>query len=300
MRRVPEHRRRFLPEVFFIFIFLSAAGVCEAVQHKMGVVASITPLADFARRVGGDRVNVTLLLPPGASPHAFEPSPRLVREIANAVIFIRIGAGLEFWADKIVSSAGGDLETITCSDGIPLLRLSDPDGHNAGGVDPHIWLDPTICISIVRRIAEAFARKDPLSAGYYRANAEAYAAELSRLDREIAGKVRSFRTREYVTFHSAWNYFSRRYGLKVIGVIEESPGKEPAPRHLGKVLADLKRLKAKVVFAEPQFNPKMAEVLGREAGAEVLILDPVGGTGGRESYLAMMRYNLAVMEKGLK
>jgi zinc transport system substrate-binding protein len=135
---------------------------------------------------------------------------------------------------------------------------------------------------------------------YYKNNSMVYQARLRELDKEISGKTKLFRTREYVTFHSAWNYFSRRYGLKVAAVIEESPGKEPAPRHVKEIIDTLKSLNTRVIFAEPQFSPKVAETIAREAGAKVLFLDPEGGPKGRETYLEMMRHNLAIMEKALK
>jgi zinc transport system substrate-binding protein len=278
---------------FFIVLPLMLPVAAHGSGGKLKVVASIAPLADFAREVGGGRVDVTLLLPPGASPHTYEPAPKTVLAIAKADVFIRIGEGFEFWADRLVSASNPGVRTVKCSQGLALLR------HD-GGVDPHIWLDPLICIKIIKKIEEAFSAADKADSSYYRQNAASYIASLSALDREIAERVKTFRTREYVTFHPAWNYFSRRYGLKVAGVIEEGPGKEPSPRHLGRLLADLKRMKTRIIFAEPQFSPKMAEVLAREAGGEVLILDPIGGTDGRRTYIDMMRYNLSVMEKAMK
>jgi zinc transport system substrate-binding protein len=283
---------------FIVSLFFSAV---DASADKVKVVATITPLADFARQVGEARVDVTLLLPAGASPHTFEPTPKTVQELSKAKIFIRIGAGLEFWADKLVSAATRDVTIVTCSDGIPLIKGEDHDhGHAVFNVDPHIWLDPIICIKIIKKIENAFSRADPSNSSYYKKNASEYISKLTSLDREISEKVRTFRTKEYITFHSAWNYFSKRYGLRVAGVIEEGPGKEPSARHIGEILRLLKGLKTKVVFAEPQSSTRIAEVIAKEAGAQVLILDDLGGQKGRETYLDLMRYNLAVMEKAFK
>ena len=273
----------------------------DASADKVKVIATITPLADFARQVGEARVDVTLLLPAGASPHTFEPTPKTVQELSKAKIFIRIGAGLEFWADKLVSAATRDVTIVTCSDGIPLIKGEGHyRGHAVFNVDPHIWLDPIICIKIIKKIENAFSRADPSNSSYYKKNASEYIAKLTSLHREISEKVRTFRTKEYITFHSAWNYFSKRYGLRVAGVIEEGPGKEPSARHIGEILRLLKGPKTKVVFAEPQSSTRIAEVIAKEAGAQVLILDDLGGQKGRETYLDLMRYNLAVMEKAFK
>lgn len=282
--------------VLALFFSVSLEAVAAGAQVK--VVASIAPLADFARQVGGDRVAVTLLLPPGASPHTYEPTPKTMQSVSQAQIFLKIGAGLEFWTDRLIRAAAGKIAVIDASEGIRLLK---DDGHGGlHGTDPHYWLDPVNCLSVIHTIETAFASVDPANAGLYRRNAAAYRDRLLALDREISERVRGFRTREYVTFHAAWNYFSKRYGLSVAGVIEEGPGKEPSPRHIQRILRELKRFPVKVVFAEPQFSPKIAEAIAREAGGKVLMLDPIGGEKGRETYLDMMRYNLAVMEGVMK
>jgi zinc transport system substrate-binding protein len=299
--KLPRYKFSF----FILLSLLLLPGFARAEGKKLNVVASIAPLADFARQVGGDKVDVTLLLPPGASPHTYEPTPRTMQKIADARVFLKIGAGLEFWADKLVAAAGKDIITVDCSKGVELLRghVHGPeDAHereDAKGVDPHYWLDPVIAIGMVRKIERAFSQADPRDASYFRRRASAYTAELIALDTQIAETVKTFRVRGYVTFHPAWNYFSRRYGLTVAGVIEEGPGREPTARHIDRILKELRRLKIGVVFAETQFSPKIAEAIAREAGGRVLMLDPIGGTKGRETYIEMMRYNLALMQKAM-
>jgi zinc transport system substrate-binding protein len=292
-----------------IISFIVLGRTAFASGEKMKVVASIPPLADFARQVGGDKVDVTLLLPPGASPHTFEPTPRAVQEISRAKIFVKVGAGLEFWADKLIAAVAPGITTVNCSEGVDLLRGY---GHNDGnssdhkhagemrGADPHFWLDPVICIGIVRKIEEAFSKTDPADAPYYRKNAAGYISKLKDLNNEIASAIGSFRTREYITFHPAWNYFSRRYGLQVAGVIEESPGRDPSPKQIGRILGLLRSMKTRIIFAEPQFSPKIAEAIAKQAGGRVLFLDPEGGQKGRETYIELMHYNLSVMEEAMK
>ena len=284
--------------LFFLFPLI----VGPAYAEKIKVIASITPLADFSRQVGGDTVEVKLLLPPGASPHTYEPTPKALKDISNARVFIKIGLGLEFWAEKLIRSTGHkNLIIVVSSSDLPLITYHEKgNSHGSSGADPHIWLDPVIAKSIVTKIEKAFAEADPQNAGYYRQNASIYREKLSRLDKEITDIVKTLRVKEYVTFHPAWNYFSKRYGLTVAGVIEESPGKEPGPRHIEKIIREIKRIGSKVVFVEPQFNPKIAEVIAKECGAKVVYLDPIGGEKGRETYIDMMRYNIAVMESVMK
>jgi len=210
--------------------------------------------------------------------------------------------GLEFWAEKIIKSSGHkNLIIVVSSSDLPLITYHEKGhSHSSSGADPHIWLDPVIAKGIVTKIEKAFAEADPQNTEYYMQNASIYREKLSRLDKEITDKVKTLRVKEYVTFHPAWNYFSKRYGLTVAGVIEESPGKEPGPRHIEKIIREIKRIGSKVVFVEPQFNPKIAEVIAKECGARVVYLDPIGGQKGRETYMDMMRYNIAVMESVMK
>ncbi len=283
--------------LFPLMVFATPA-IARGMDGNLRVVASIAPLADFARQVGGGKVDVTLLLPAGASAHTYEPTPKTVQEVARARVFIKIGAGLEFWADRVVAAAARNLITVTCSQGVDLIK--GRDDHGIVGTDPHIWLDPLIAINIVNRIGDAFSNADPANAAYFKRNAAAYIERLSALDREIAARVKSFRTKEYITFHSAWNYFARRYGLRVVGVIEEGPGKEPTAKHIDDILRLIRGMKTRVVFAEPQSSPRIAEAVAREAGGRVLILDDIGGQKGRETYIDLMHYDLSVMEEAMR
>jgi len=279
--------------VFFLFLTIPNHSHAERIK----VIASIAPLADFAKQVGGERVDVKLLLPPGASPHVYEPTPKAMKDISDARIFVKIGSGLEFWAEKLVNaSRNRSLIIVDSSSGVPLI--GDDRSHDS--IDPHIWLDPVIAGSIVSKIENALIKADPQGAGLYRQNASLYRKKLLKLDKEISKTVGTFRTREYITFHTAWNYFSRRYNLKVAGVIEESPGREPSPKHIANIVKEVNRIGSKVVFVEPQFNPKIAQAVAKECGARVLYLDPIGGQEGRETYIDMMKYNVTVMASVMK
>lgn len=288
--------------VIAVLLFLSVIIANRSYAEKIKVIASIVPLADFARHVGGDSIDVQLLLPPGASPHTYEPTPKAIREVNDAKVFIKIGAGLENWAEKIITASGNKgLIIVDSSKGIQLIR--DVHSHHSSlnsGADPHIWLNPVIASDIVTKIERALIEADPENAKIYEKNALLYREKLSQLDKEISDKIKTFSIKEYVTFHPAWNYFSKRYGLRVAGVIEELPGKEPSPKHVARIVREIKRIGSKVIFAEPQFNPKIAEAIARESGARVLFLDPIGGQEGRETYIKMMRHNISVMESVMK
>jgi zinc transport system substrate-binding protein len=289
-------------------------------SERIPVFTSIFPVADMVREVGQERVRVQAILPPGASPHTFEPTPQQMVELSKARLFIKIGAGLEFWAEKLLrAGTSGGLAMLDLSQGMPLLREVHGHSHRphekrevpspresvpekAEGADPHYWLDPLLAQKMVERIADRLGALDPAGQKIYLANASRFNRELETLHREILEKVRSFKVREYVTFHPAWNYFSNRYGLKVVGVIMEAPGREPSPRDIARMVKELKTFKTRIVFAEPQFHPKIVQAIAKEAQAQVLFLDPLGDPENPEKngYLRLMRYNLTQMEKAMR
>ncbi len=267
---------------------------------KRIVVATIYPLADFVRNVAGDRVDVVTLLPAGASPHTYEPSPRDMKAMAGATLMVVNGAGLDFWAEDLKSAASDNMVVLDTSVSLAEegLLLS---GEEGGGWNPHYWLDPALAQRQVEAIAAALAAADPENGNFYLGNAADYVNQLRSLDQEIASETRSFSRREFITFHPAWTYFAHRYGLVEAAVIEEAPGKEPSVAYIMHVVDVARALDVRAIFAEPQFSTKAADSIAAESGAKVLLLDPIGGPGleGRDSYLDLMRYDTAQMEEAM-
>lgn len=276
---------------------LSASGV---LAQPLKVVASISPVGDMVREVGGDRVVVRILLPPGASPHVFEPTPSTAKDISQARLFFGIGAGLDSWAEKLVRASKETIRTILLSEGMKLLREERDHGHGHETANPHIWLDPLLATEMVRKIEKTLEETDPQGAHAYRMRSAEYITKLQALDAEIRNTVSTFSIKSFVSFHPAWDYFALRYGLKGVGVIEESPGKEPSPQKLETIVKAIRHYQIRAVFAEPQLNPKTAEVIAHEAGVKVIMLDPEGGLPGRETYLGLMKYNLARLKEAMQ
>lgn len=295
-----------------------SAGSGWAAPAKLRVAASILPLADFCRQIGGERVEVQVLIPPGASPHTFEPSPGKLTALAQARVLVYVGVGLEPWLDKflyaqaskkpIVVEATQGLDLIT---EVPQHRQETPvhaqhrhapgHGHAPGTANPHVWLDPILAQDICRRIAAAYRQADPAQQDAYEQNLSVYLAKLADLDQTIAATTATFQRREFVSFHPSFTYFARRYQLHEVGVIEVAPGREPTPRALQNILQAIRRYNIKVIFSEPQFSPRLVEVLAREAGVRVLSLDPIGGRPPYgDDYLQLMHYNLAAMAEAMK
>ncbi len=277
----------------------SCAPQPSAPSDKVLVAASIAPLADFVRQVGGDRVEVELLVPPGASPHTYELRPSQLRMLSRAHLLVLNGVGLEYWSDKVVEASGNpDLLVVDTSVGLEILAAGEHEGHQAVG-NPHVWLSPLNAIHQVERIRDALSQVDPDGAAVYGANAERYIAELRGLHAEFLRRSDAFSRRQIVTFHAAWEYFARDYGLEVAAVVETTPGREPSPADIAVVVETVKRIGARAIFAEPQFSPKAAEVIAAESGAQVLFLNPLGFPPDY-SYLEMMRANFREIEQALK
>jgi ABC-type Zn uptake system ZnuABC Zn-binding protein ZnuA len=193
-----------------------------------------------------------------------------------------------------------NIRVVVLSNGMKLLKEEGEHGHEHGGVNPHVWLDPVLAVEMVKKIQKVLAKADPRGAETYMKRGSDYIAKLNNLDAEIRKTIATFTIKSFVSFHPAWDYFAARYGLKDAGVIEESPGEEPAPRKLESIVKAIRHYHIRAVFAEPQLNPKVADVIAYEAGVKVVMLDPIGGLPGRESYLELMRYNLRQMKEAMQ
>lgn len=306
----------FFRPIFLLLIFLTIQlSASKSMGEKLPVIASIFPVADMVQQVGGEYVDVTVVLPAGASPHTFEPKPSMVRKFYRSRIFFMIGAGLEFWGAKFVKTSGGRIKNVVLSKGVPLIHFTDhhdDHNHDSGKADiskhesekgnPHIWLDPVIAKSMVNKIVTALCEVDQHRSKYYIKHGKKYLDELDKLDRLIKTTVDTFKIRKYVSFHASWDYLARRYGLTSVGVIEATPGRNPTPIQIGNIVNQIKKHGIRALFAEPQLNPKAAEVIAREANVNVLLLDPLGGPKlkNRHTYLDLMKYNLNILERAMK
>jgi zinc transport system substrate-binding protein len=296
--------------VIVVMAALFGGIACERQESsgKLTVVATIFPLADFVKNVAGDKVEVVTLLRPGDSPHTYEPTSRDMKAVARATLLVVNGAGLDFWVEKLKSAASDNLAVVDTSrileeEGLLLSGDEDDDeADDQGGTNPHFWLDPVLAQTQVEAIAAALVAADPGNKNSYLGNTADYIAELKSLDAEIKNETQSFSIREFISFHASWTYFARRYNLVEAAVIEEAPGKEPTTKEQMRIIDLVKELNVKAIFAEPQFSTKVADTIADGSGAKVLLLDPIGGPGleGRDSYIALMRYDVGQMGEAMK
>ena len=250
------------------------------------VAASIYPLADIVRNVGGDKVKVMTIMPPGASPHTFDVTPQTIRNITNIKAIFKIGHGIDDWADRVAISVSGNAKVIEVSNGIDLRKLPD------GSVDPHYWLSMSNGAIIAETIAKELTAMDPKDRDIFESNLKKYKAQMLKADEEIKTKLASLQNRSFATFHEAWFYFAQAYGLKVAAAFEPFPGKEPTPEYLADFIKTIKTNKIKVIFSEPQFSSDALVQVARDLQVKIDTLDPEGGaTEQTLTYIGMMKYN---------
>ena len=278
-------------------------------NRKLNVVTTFFPLYDFTRAVGGDRVQIELLF--SQTPEVASFSPSDILRINRADLVVKNGIGLEAVLDDLISSSDNrDVWVVDTSEGIQLLDSFErievegsevKEEHGHGLRDPHIWLDPQHAMIQIGHIRDAFVTLDPAHADEYAARAQNLLGELVFLDQEIANAAAQFRKKDFIAFHSAFQYFAKRYGLNQAAVIEEFPGKDPSPGYLAGVARIVGELGIVVIFVEPQFSPKVAEVIARDLGLQVRVLDPIEtGDPLRDSYISLMRKNLDVLTEAMR
>ena len=273
------------------------------------VVATTTVLADMVRQVGGARVSVASLVPPGGEVHTFDPTPSDLASVADADLVVMNGLGLDEWLGDLAADSGTDAPIIELGedlDGVDYLSgatHTDEDGHDEDGQDedahdganPHLWLDVSNGIRYAERIGEALASVDPDDAAAYEAGTAAYVERLEALDawaHEQLAQVPEA-NRRIVSFHEAFPYFARAYGLEIVGSVIRAPGQDPSAGEIAELVTAIRATGAKALFSEVQFSPELAEAVASEAGVTVesnLYNDSLGGEV--DSYEALIRWDV--------
>jgi ABC-type Zn uptake system ZnuABC Zn-binding protein ZnuA len=262
---------------------------------RLQVVATTALVADLAHQVGGDRVDVTTLVPAGADPHDFSPSAADVRDVAEADVVIESGAGFDDWIDETIDNAGGEAEVIDASAHVRVV-----DG------DPHVFGDAQNGIAMTQGIAAGLALADASHADRYRTRGERYVASLERLDGWIRRRIETLppARRKLVTNHDAFGYYARAYGLDVVGAVipSVSSAAQPSAGELADLVDTIRDQHVPVIFTEATIDPAVEERLAEEAGVEVeadLYADGPASDGPASTYAGMLRWNTAHIVAGL-
>ena len=290
-----------------VLLLLIALGVVywapsESVPtEERKVAATIFPVYDIARQIAGEEFTVELLLPPGASPHTFEPQPSSLVALQHSETLFAIGHGLDDWALEI--AAGIDIE-VTIVDGGIALRESDEDedeedhhddeshGHDHGPEDPHYWLSREGAKSIARNIADVLSGHDPENAVLYEDRTVVFASKIDELYQEYDDQVSGLSAEPIVALHDAWYYFADDINFDIVGTFEPSAGKEPSPQYLKELAEEVEQQNVSALIVEPQLPLGAISAFADDHDLVIVTLDPLGGSEGKESYLELMRYNI--------
>lgn len=289
-----------------LFVMVLALSGCASEKpvsplNQKLVLTSISPLADLIKQVGGDKIQVVNLVPPGTDPHDFEPKPEAVRQVATAKLFLANGVGEEYYLEKLVKNAGNpSLRTVTLAEGLPIL------GQEGGSLgNPHLWLDVQNAEVYVEKIRDALIEAYPEDKETFEKNAQAYLGELKVLDQWINDQILTLpiESRKIIVFHDAWSYYANRYGLTVLAPVVRSGQSEPSAKEYAEIIQMIRQYKVKAVFGEVGFNPKLMHQLANETGVKVvddLYDDTLGNTPETNSYINVMKYNTNALVSALK
>jgi zinc transport system substrate-binding protein len=268
-------------------------------DNPLTVAVSLLPQAEFVEKIGGDKVKTIVIIPPGADPHSYEPSPGELMKVSEATMYVTVGTDMPFekvWIDRFQTINRNTL-IVNSSQGIELEKLAAHDheseeaheNQNYGAeetyeeseLDPHIWTSTVNAKIMVENTYKGLIQIDPENKSYYTENKDAYLKELDALDGRIKEKLEGRKERSFMVFHPSWGYFAAEYGLTMIPV--EIEGKEPSAQDLAKLVDLAKEKHVKVIFVQPQFSTRNAQAIANEIGGEVVAVDPLA-----KNYIANM------------
>jgi zinc transport system substrate-binding protein len=279
------------PLLIIIVIILASYSLFVAFPRKVNdnnyqkpsVAATIFPLYDIVKNIAGNEIDVSLILPPGASPHTFEPTPTILREMKKAQTVFMIGHGIDDWAKSLVE----DSNKILAVDNGITLRPNDP----------HYFLTGENAILISQTVADSLILALPNLTGSISENQKKYQIELEKMNEQIKTELSKVKNRELITFHDAWYYFAEAYGLNIVGTFEPSVGREPTPQYLAKLSQKIKETGVRVLYAEPQFSTRGIEAFLNDNNVSVVIIDPEGGGVESTSFINLMISNARTIAK---
>lgn len=293
---------------------LGAATLGAAQATPLQVSATNTIIADFVKNVGGNRVNVNVIVPAGADTHTFQPTTGAIRSLAGSKTLFANGAGLEPWLPKLSSAVKVPVTELTA--GLKLRPAPheaghddhDHAGHDHGTLDPHAWWDTGLAVGYARNVASALSKLDPAGKATYENNLNAFVGKITAADGYAKAQFATLPAakRQIVTNHDALHYFAARYGLKVVGTVIPglSTEREPSARELATLVQNVKKSGAKVIFTENTVNTRLAQTLARETGAKIappLYTDALGPKGSAgDTYLKALKSNVDTVVRALR
>jgi ABC-type Zn uptake system ZnuABC Zn-binding protein ZnuA len=290
---------------FLLLVLLTACSQPARHAGPLQVVTTFGVLADWARTVGGDRVQVTSLLTDTENPRSYQPKPSDARLLANSDIVFHIGIDPGDWLNPVVQSAGNrKLIVVDASKGVDIIRnerhgsdsAQAPAGNGAG--NPYIWLDPENAKLGIASLVDAFCRLDPKNVGYYRTRQSMYYKRLDSLTQAIGDMVSSLSDRRLITCSDAWSYFARRFGFEIVATVESTAGRGPPDRQIADLVDLVRKQKIEVICTEPDGPSEVPEMVAKETGIKVVVVNPLEPAGA--DYIQMLGWNARQIADALR
>ncbi len=289
---------------------------------KTEIYTSTFATAAIAREIGGDQVNVKMIVPPGADPHSYEPTSKQLTEIAKGDLFLLTGTTLEPYSKKIQESLKGtDVRFIETSKDVTLLESNatlhaheeeghteaehahEEEGHDHGKYDPHVWLDPVNAKAMARSITVALSKEVPKDKATFEKNLKAFDQQADALDKEFKQAIADGSKKDLLVTHAAYGYLAERYGFKQLPIAGISPSDEPSQKQLAALVKEARMHDLKYVAFEETVSPKVARVIQKEIGAESVTihnLESVTKAQQNSSYFKLMEENVQTLKKALQ
>lgn len=267
----------------FFLMLLTGCATTPAQQEsdRLNVTVSILPEKYFVERIGGDKVQVNVMVGPGDSPHTYEPKPEQMAALSRSRVYFAIGVEFEgAWLEKF-RSANPEMVLVDVSGSIEKIPMEDhhdedetkEDDHSGEELDPHIWTSPEIAKTIARQIAETLSEVDGQNASYYLSNLEDLLTEIDQLQIDIKDLLKDKQNRQFLVFHPAWGYFAQEYGLEEISI--EVGGTEPSASELSAIITNALANNIRIVFAQPEFSTQIADYIASEINGKVVLITPL-------------------------
>jgi zinc transport system substrate-binding protein len=295
----------------FLLLLCAVLGSESALAGEpIPVFVSIPPQKYFVEKIGGSFVQVSVMVPPGANPHIYEPRPTQMTALSKSKIYFAIGVTFEtVWLPKF-AKLNPKMQIVHTDRGIDKMEMvahhheeedvaGDKDSaksasleESAGTLDPHVWVAPPEVRIIARNIQEALAEIDPANSGIYQSNLETFLKEIDKLDKDLTEIFKGKKGLKFMVYHPAWGYFARAYGLEQVPV--EIEGKEPKPGQLKDLITQSKKDGIKVIFVQPQFSTKSAETIAKAIGGQVIAADNLREDWERNLRVQAQKFKLAL------
>ena len=291
--------KKYLPLFFGILL-------ASHLSATVRIVTTLPDLADIAKQIGGDKVQVDYIVRGNQNPHFIEVKPSYMMQLRKADIFFMIGMDLELWAQQLIDgSRNAKLLVVDCSRHISKLEVpqkidaSEGDVHRYG--NPHYWLNPHNVQFIVIDVIEALMKIDPSNTSFYKANGDAFLKRLNAKIAEWEKRLKPFAGKKIITFHKSWSYFTKWFGIDVVDYIEPKPGIQPSPSHTAHLLQLVRNGNIKAIVVEPFYDDSAPRQIARASTAQVLTLPTsVGGVEEAKDYISLIEYNVSKLEETLR